>query len=107
MNVRAQRTTYVWITQEQLMLTCQWSIQEYYTHVRALIQDELVTHMCNVALEQYHSYTQLITQLYNIATVQWVIFEAEIFTGQAKFKFQRNKFSKIAIFEQLQIVMHV
>ena len=38
--------------------------------------------------------------LYKAYTVQRVIFKAEIFTGDAKVKFRRIKFSKIANFEE-------
>ena len=33
-------------------------------------------------------------------TIQWVIFKAEIFAGEAKFKFRRIKISKITNFEE-------
>ena len=44
------------------------------------------------------NFSSLETQLY---TIYQVIFEAEIFAGEAKVKFRRIKFSKIANFEEL------
>ena len=47
--------------------------------------------------------------LYNLGTftVQQVIFEAEIFAIEVKFKFSRIKLLKIAIFKELKTVIHV